>query len=198
MSIESVMPSSCLIFCHPLFLLPSIFSSIRVFSNKSALWIRWPNYYSFCFSISPSKEYSELISFRIDWFDLLAVQRTLKRLLQHHNSKALILWYLALFVVQLSHPYMTTGKTIALLVHTFVSKVISVLFNMQSMLFMRFSSKDQVSFNITATVTIHSDFEAQENKVCHCFYFFAIYLPWSDSPRCHDLSFLNVDGCVFF
>ena len=113
MSIELVMPSNHLILCHPLLLLPSIFPSIRVFSNESALHIRWPEYYSFSFSISPSNEYSGLISFRIDWFDILAVQGTLKSLLQHHSSKALILQLSAFFMVQLSHPYMTTGKTIA-------------------------------------------------------------------------------------
>ena len=125
MSTESVMPSNHLIFCHPL-LLPSIFPSIRVFSNESALRIRWPNYWSFSFSISPSSEYSELISVKIDWFDLLAVQGTLKSLLQHHSSKVSILRYSALFIVQLSHPYMTTGKTIALTRRTFVGKVMSL------------------------------------------------------------------------
>ena len=114
MSIKSVMPSHHLILCHPLLLLPSILSSIRVFSNESALSIRWPKYWSFSFNISPSNEYSGLISFRIDWLDLLAVQGTLKSLLQHHSSKASILWHSAFFIVQLSHPYMTTGKTIAL------------------------------------------------------------------------------------
>ena len=114
MSIESVMTSNHLILCHPLLLLSSIFPSIRVFSNESALLIRWPNYWSFNFSISPSNEHSELISFRMDWLDLLAVQGTLKSLLQHHSAKASILWCSAFFTVQLSHPYMTTGKTIAL------------------------------------------------------------------------------------
>ena len=110
MSTESMMPSSHLIFCHPLLLLPSINPSIRVFSNESVLHIRWPKYWNFSFSISPSNEYSGLISFRIDWLDLLAVQGTLKRILQHHSSKASILWRSAFFIVQLSHPYMTTGK----------------------------------------------------------------------------------------
>ena len=114
MSTESVMPSNYLILCRPLLLLPSIFPSIRVFSNESVLRIRWPNYWSFIFSISTSNEYSRLISFRMDWFDLLAVQGTLKSLLQHHSSKASILWLSAFFIVQLSHPYMTPGKTIAL------------------------------------------------------------------------------------
>ena len=120
-SIESVMPSNHLILCRPLLLPPSIFPSIRVFSNESALGIRWPNYWSFSFSISPSNEYSGLISFRMDWLDLLAVQgKTLESLLQHHSSKASILWRSAFFIVQLSHPYMTTGKTIALTRRTFV------------------------------------------------------------------------------
>ena len=114
MSIESVMPSSHLILCHPLLLLPSIFPSIRVFSNESALRIRWPKYWSFSFNISPSNEHPGLISFRMDWLDLLAVQGTLKNLLQHHSSKASILWCSAFFIVQLSYPYMTAGKTIAL------------------------------------------------------------------------------------
>ena len=130
MSIESVMPSNHLILCHPLLLLPSIFPSIRVCSNKSVLCIRWPKYWSFSFSISPSNEYSGLISFRIDWWDLLAVQGTLKSLLQHHSSKHQILQHLPFFMVQLSHPYMTTGKTIALTSRNFVDKVISLLFNM--------------------------------------------------------------------
>ena len=121
MSIESVMPSNHFILCHPLFLLPSVFPSIRVFSNESTLLIRWSKYWSFSFSISPCNEYSELILFRIDWFDLLAVQGTLKSLLQHHSSKASILQCSAFFMVQLSHPYMTTGKTIALTIWTFVS-----------------------------------------------------------------------------
>ena len=127
MSIEPMMPSNHLILCHPL-LLPSIFPSFRVFSNVSGLHIRWPEYWSFSFSISPSNEYSGLMSFRMDWLDLLAVQGTLKSLLQHHSSKASILWHSAFFMVQLSHPYMTTGKTIALTRWTFVSKVTSLLF----------------------------------------------------------------------
>jgi len=131
--IESVVSSNCLVLCHPLLLPPSIFPSIRVFSNESALPIRWPKYWSFSFSISSSIEYSGLISFRIDWFDLLAVQGTLKSLLQHHGSKASVLQRSAFFtVLQLSHPYMTTGKTIALTIRTFVGKVMSLLFNMLS------------------------------------------------------------------
>ena len=137
MSIQSVMPSNHLIFCHPL-LLPSVFLSIRVFSSESALHIRWPKYWSFSFSISPSNEYSGLIYFRVDWLNLLAVQDTLKSLLQHHSSKASILRHSAVFIVQLSHRYMTTGKTIALTRWTFVGKVISLLFNMLSRLVIAF------------------------------------------------------------
>ena len=138
MSIESVMPSNHLIFCHPLLLPPSIFPSIRVFSNESVLHTRWPKYWIFSFSISPSNEYSGLISFRIDWLDLLVVQGTLKSLLQHHSSKAFILWLSAFFIVQLSHPCITTGKTIALTRWTFVGKVMSLLFNMLSRLVITF------------------------------------------------------------
>ena len=138
MSIELVMPSNHLILCVPLLLLPSIFPSIRVFLNEWALRIRWPNYWSFSFSISPSNEHPGLISFRMDGLDLLAVQGTLKSLLQHHSSKASILQYLAFFTVQLSHPYMTTGKTIALARRTFVGKVMSLLLNMLSRLVITF------------------------------------------------------------
>ena len=138
MSIESVMPSNHLIPCHPLFLLPSVFPSIRIFSNESALYIRWLKYWSFSFNISPSNEYSGLISFRMDWLDLLAVQGTLKSLLQHHSSKLSSLWCSAFFTVQLSHPYMTTGKTIALTRRTFVGKVMSLIFNMLSRLVIAF------------------------------------------------------------
>ena len=137
MSIKSVMPSNHLILCRPL-LLPSIFPSIRVFSNESALYIRWPKYWSFTFNISPSNELSGLISFRMDWVDLLAVQGTLKSLLQHHSSKVSILLCSAFFIVQLSHPYMTTGKIIALTRQTFVGKVMSLLLNMLSRLVITF------------------------------------------------------------
>ena len=137
-SIESVMPSSHLILCRPLLLLPPIPPSIRVFSSESVLHIRWPKYWSFSFSISPSNEHPGLISFRMDWLDLLAVQGTLKSLLQHHSSKASILWRSAFFTVQLSHPYMTTGKTIALTRQTFVGKVMSPLLNMLSRLVITF------------------------------------------------------------
>ena len=132
MSIESVMPSNHLILCRPLLLLPSIFPTFRVFSNESTLHMRWRKYWSFSFSISPSNEHPGLISFRMDWLDLLVVQGTLKSLLQHHSSKASILQCSAFFTVQLSHPYMTTGKTIALTRWTFVSKLMSLLFNMLS------------------------------------------------------------------
>ena len=132
------MPSNYFILCHPLLLLPSIFPSIRVFSNESDLRIRWPKYWSFSFNISLSNEYSGLISFRIDWLDLLAVQGTLKSLLQHHSSKASILWHSAFFIVQLSHPNMTTGKTIVLTRWTFVDKVMSLLFDMLSRLVIAF------------------------------------------------------------
>ena len=138
MSIESVMPSNHLILCHPLPLLPSIFPSIRVLSNESVLWIRWPKYWSFSFSISPSNEFSGPVSFRMDWLDLLAVQGTLKSLHQHRTSKAWILWHSAFLIVQLWHPYITTGNTIALSRWTFVSKVTSMLLNMLSRLVIAF------------------------------------------------------------
>ena len=137
MSIESVMPSSHLILCHPLLLLPLIPPSIRVFSNESTLHLRWPKYWSFSFSISPSNKHPGLISFRMDWLDLLAVQGTLKSLLQYHSSKASILQWSVFFILQLSHPYTTTGKTIALTRQTFVGKVTSLLFNMISRLWLR-------------------------------------------------------------
>ena len=138
MSIKLVMSSSHLILCHPLLLLPSTPPSIRVFSNESTLRMRWPKYWSFSFNISPSNEHPRLISFRMDWLDLLAVQGMLKSLLQHHSSKASILWHSAFFTVQLSHPYMTTGKTIALTRWTFVGKVMSLLYNMLSRLVITF------------------------------------------------------------
>ena len=188
MSIELVMPSNHLILCHSLLLLLSIFPSIRVFSSESALLMRWPKYWSFSFSISPSNEHLGLISFRIEWLDLLAVQGTLKSLLQHHSSKASILQCSAFLIVQLSHPYMTTGKTIALSRQTFVHKVMSLLFNMVSRLVITLLPRS-MPFNFMAAVTICSDFGAQKNKVNHCFHCFPIYLPWSDGTRCHDLSF---------
>ena len=168
MSIETVRPCNHLILCYPILLLSSIFPSIRVYSDVWCFKIRCPKYWSCSFSISPCNEYSWLIYFRIDWFDLLAVQGTLKSRLQHHSSKALIFWCSAFFMVQLSHPYMTTGKTIVLTRWTFVGKVMSLLFNMLS----RFSSKEQVSFNFLAAVTICSDFGAPQNKIFHCFHGF--------------------------
>ena len=165
MSTESGMPSNHLILCHAPLLLPSIFPSIRVFSNESALHIRWPKYWCFSFSISSFNEYSGLISFRIDWCDLLTVQGTLKSLLQHHNLKASVLQCSAFFVVQLSHPYKTNRKTIALTIWTFVSKVMSLLFNMLSRFVIVFFPKEQESFNFVAAFVIYSDFGAQENKI---------------------------------
>ena len=143
MSIESMMPSSYLILCRPLLLLPPIPPSIRVFSNESTLHTRWPKYWSFSFNISPSSEYPGRISFRMDWLDLLAVQGTLKSLLQHHSSKASIFQLSAFFIVQLSHPYMTTGKTITLTRRTFVDKVMSLLFNMLSRLVITFLPRNR-------------------------------------------------------
>ena len=143
MFIDSVMPSNHLILCHPLLLLPSIFPSIRIFSNESVLCIRWPKYWSFSFNISPSKEIPGLISFRMDWLDLLAVQGTLKSLPQHHSSKASVLWLSTFIMVQLSHPYITTGKTIALTRWTFVDKVISLLLNMLSRLVIIFLPRNK-------------------------------------------------------
>ena len=175
MSIELVMPSNHLILCCPLLLLPPIFPSIRVFSNESALRMRWPKYWSFSFNISPTNEHPGLISFRMDWLDLLVVHRTLKSLLPHYSSKAAILRHSASFIVQLSHPYMTTGKTIALTRWTFVGKVMSLLFNMLPRLVITFLLRSK-RLNFMAAVTICSDFGGQENKTCHCFHF-PIYLP---------------------
>ena len=186
------MPSSHLILCHPLLLLPSILPSIRVFSRGSVLCIRWPKYWSFSFSISPSNEYSGLISSRMDWLDLLAVQGTLKRLLQHHSSEASVLQCSAFFMVQLSHPYMTTGKTTPLTRWTFVGKVMSLTFNMLSGWVITCLPRSK-HLNFIAAVTICSDFGAQKSKVCCCFHCFPIYLLCSDGTGCHDLSFLNVE-----
>ena len=178
MSVELVMPSNHLILCHPLFLLPSIFPTIRVFSNESVLHIRWPKYWSFSFSIRPSNEYSGLISFSMDWLDLLAVQGTLKSLLQHHSSKASILWHSAFLIVQLSHPYMTTGKTIALIRWIFVGKVMSLLFNMLSRLVITSLPRSKcilISRLQLPTVVILEPL--QKNKVYHSFHCFPICLP---------------------
>ena len=172
MSIKVVTSSNHLILCHPLLLLLSVFTSIRVLSNESALCVRWPKYWSF--SISPSYEHSGLISFRMDWLDLLAVQGTLKSLLQHHRSKASIHQHSAFFIIQLSHPYITPEKTIALTRQIFVGKVTSLLFNMLSRLVIAFLPRSK-HLNFMAAITICSDFGAQENKVCHCFHCFPVY-----------------------
>ena len=185
------MPSNLLILCCPL-LLPSIFPSIRVFSNESALRIRWPKYWSFSFSISPSSVHPGLISFRLDWLDLLVVQGTLKSLLQHHSSKASILQHSAFFTVQISHPYMTTGKTIALSRWTFVGKIMSLLLNMLSRLVITFLLRSKhllISWLQSPSAVI---FRPQKVK-SETFHGFPIYLPWSDWTRCHDLRFMNVE-----
>ena len=171
------MPSSYFILCRPLLLLPPIPPSIRVFSNESTLRMRWPKPWSFSFSIIPSKEIPGLISFRRDWLDLLAVQGTLKSLLQHHSSKESIFQHSAFFTVQLSHPYMTTGKTIALTRQTFVGKEMSLLFNMLSRLVITLLPRSKLPLiTAMAAVTICSNFGAQKNKVRHCFHCFPIYL----------------------
>ena len=193
LSIESVMPSHHLILCHPLLLLPSIFPSIRVFSNESVLPIRWPKYWSFSFSISPSNEYSWLISFRIDWFDLHAVQGTLQSLLQQHSSKAsVLLRRSAFFMVQLTHPCMTTGKIIALARWTFVGKVTSLLFNMLSRLVIAFLPRSK-HLLISWLQSSSAEILEPQKIVCHCFHCSPIYLPWSDWTVCHDLCFLTVE-----
>ena len=176
MSIESVMPYSHLILCCPLLFLPLIPPSIRVFSNESTLCIRWPKYWSFSFSIISSKEHPGLISFRMDWLDLLAVQGTIKSLLQHHSSKASILQWSAFFTVQLSHPYMTTRKTIALTRQTFVGKVMSLLFNTLSRLVIAFLARSKrllISWLQSPSAVILES----PKIVCHCFHCFPIYLP---------------------
>ena len=185
MSIESVMPSNHLLLCCPLLLPLSIFPSIRVFSNESVLCNRWPEYCSLCFSICPSNEYSGLISFRMGWFDLLAVQGTLKSVLQHQNSKASILRRSPFFTVQLSHPHMTTGKTIALTRRTFVGKAMSLLFNMVSRWFITFLPRSKcrlISWLQSPSAVILEPPEIKSATVST-----------SDGTRCHDLSFLNVE-----
>ena len=187
-----VISSHHLILCRPLLLLPSVFPSIRVFSNESALHIRCPKYWSFSFSISLSNEYSGLISFRIDWLDLLAVQGTLKSLLQHHSSKASVLWCSAFFMGQLSQLYMTAGKTIVLTRPSFVGKVISLFFNMLSTFVIAFLSRNKcllISWLQSPSAVI-----LEPKKIIrHYFHCFPIYLPWSDGTGCHDLlSFFNV------
>ena len=176
MSIVSVMPSNHLILCHPL-LLPSIFLGIRVFSNELTLHIRWPKYWSFSFSISPSNEHPELISFRMDWLDLLAVQGILKSFLQHRSSKASILYHSSIFIVQISHPHINTGKMIALTRWTYVGKVMSLLFNILSRLVITFfpRSKGLLISELQSPSAVI--FEPRKNKVSHCFHCFPIYLP---------------------
>ena len=193
MSIQSVMPSNHLILCYPLLLPPSIFPSIRVFSNESVLHIRWPKHWSFSFSISPSNEYSGLISFRIDWLDLHAVQGTLKSLLQYHSSKASVLWCSAFLMVQLSHPYMTARKTIALTRGTFVGKVMSLLFNMLSRLVIAFlpGSKHLLISWLQSLSTVI--WEPRKRKSVTASPLFPFCLPWSDESGCSDLNFLNVE-----
>ena len=184
------MPFNYFIFCCPLLLLPSIFASIRVFSKESVLHIRCPKYWSFSLNISPSNEHSGLISFKMDGLDVLAVQGTLKSLLQHHSSKASILQCSAFFIVQLSQSYLTTGKTIALTKQTFVGKVMSLLCNTLSRLVITFLPRSKrllISWLQSPSAVI---LEAPQNKVWHCF---TIYFPWSDGTRCHDLHFLNVE-----
>ena len=191
MSIESVMLSNHLILCHPLLLLPSVFPNIRIVSNESVLWIRWPKYWSFSFSISPSKEYSGLISFRNDWSPWSP--RSLKSLLQPHSSKASILRCSAFFMIQCSHPYMTTGKTITWTIWTFVDKVTSLLFNMLSRFVIAFLPRSKcllISWLHSPSAMI---FGAPSKIIYHCFHCFPLYLPWSDGTRCHDVSFLNVE-----
>ena len=193
MSIKSVMPSNHLILCHPLLLLPSVFPNIRIFSKESVLYFRWPKYWSFSFSISLSNEYSGLISFRNDWLDLLAVQRTLKSLLQHHSSKASVLQCSAFFMVQLSHPYMTTGKTIALTRRAFVSKVISLLVNLLSRLVIAILPRSKcllISWLQSPSAVI---LEPKKRKSITVSIFSPVYLPWSVGTGCHDLCFLNAE-----
>ena len=185
------MPSSHLILCRP-FLLPPIPPGIRVFSNESTLCMRWPKYRSFSLSISPSNEHPGLVSFRMDWLDLLAVQGTHKSLLQYHSSNALILRRSAFFTVQLSHPYMTTGKTIALTWWTFVGKLRSLLLNMLSRLVITFLPRSKCLL-ISGLQSPSAVILEPKNKVWHCFHCFPVYLKWSDWTRSHDLSFLNVE-----
>ena len=189
MSVDSVMRPNCLILCRPLLLLPSIIPSIRVLSSEVALCIRRPKDWSFSFSLSPSNEYSGLISFRIDWFDLLAVQGALKSLLQHHNSKASILQYSTFFMVLLSHPYMTTGKTIILTVWTFVGKGMSLLFNMPSRYAIAFPprSKHLLISRLQSPSTVI--LEPKKRKSVTASPSFLFFLPWSDGTRYHHLSF---------
>ena len=184
-----MVPFNHLILCHPLLLLPSVFPSLRVFSNESVLHIRWPKYWSFSFSVSPSSEYSGLISFRMDWLDLLAAQGTLKSLLQHHSSKASILHHSAFFMVRLSHLYMTAGRIS-------VGKDMPLLFNMLPRLVTAFLPRSKcllISWLQSPSAVIFGAPPQKKNKIWYCFHCFLIYLPWSDGTGCHDLSFLNVE-----
>ena len=189
--------SNRLILYCPLLLPPSFFPSIRAFSNESLLHIRWPKYCNFSFSISPSNKYSGLISFSIDWFDLLAAQGTLKSLLQHHCSKASVLQHSAFFMVQLSHPYMTTGKTIALTTWAFLNKVTSLLSNMLYKLVTAFIPRSRcllISWlQSQSAVILEPSTLKKKKKVSHCFHCFPNCLPWSGGPGCHDLCFLSVE-----
>ena len=191
MSIELEMPSNHINLCHPLFPL-SIISNIRVFSNESVLCIRWPKYWSFSFSISPSNEYSGLISFQMDWLDFLAVQGTLKSLLQYDSSKSSILRHSTFFIVQLSHTYKTTRKKIALTSWTFVGKVMSLLFNMLSRLVIAFLPRSKCLLNswLLSPSAVILD---PKKIVCHCFHCFPISLPWNDGTRRHDIHLFNVE-----
>ena len=186
------MPSKHIILCYPLLLLPSIFPSIGLFSKESVLRIRWPRYWSFSYSISPPSEYSGLISFRMDWLDLFAVQGTLKSLLQYHSSKTSILWCSPFFIVQISHPYTTTGKTIALTRQTFVGKVMSLLYNMLYKFVINFHPRSKCLLILWMQSPSAVILE-RPKIVCHCFHCFPIYLPLSDGTGCYDLSFLNVE-----
>ena len=191
MSIEWVIPFNHFILCCSILLLPSILPSIRVFSNESALHIRWPKDWSFSFSISPSNEYSGFIAFWIDWLDLLTVQEILKSLLQHHNAKATIFQCSAFFMVQFPHPYMTTGKTIALTIQILVSQMMSLLFNKLSKFVIAFFTRRNCLLILWLLPTSTVIFEAQKSHIYHCFHCFSIYFPWSYGTRCHDLSFFE-------
>ena len=185
------MPSNHIILCHPLLLLPSIFPNIRLFFSELALHISWSKYWSFSFSISPSNEYSGLISFRIDWLDLPVVQGTLKSLFQHHSSKGSVLWCSAFLMVQLSHPYMITGKTIVLTIQTFVGKVMSLPFKTLSRFVIAFLPRRKcllISWLQSPTAMILEPKKMKSDTVS----IFSPYLPWNDGTGCHDLSFLNV------
>ena len=192
MSIKSLMPFNDLILCCPPLLLPSVLPSIRVIPNESVLHIKWPNYWSFSFSISPSNEHPGLISFRMNWLDLLAVQGTLKSILQQHSSKTSIIQCSAFFTVQLSHPYVTTEKNIALTRQAFVGKVMSLLYNILSRLLMACLPRKNCLL-ISCLQLPSAVILEPPNKVSHYFHCFPTYLPWSDATGCHNLSFLNVE-----